>query len=198
MSPEQIADDEDVEQGNGEFDYRSDWWHFANCLLMLVTAEKPFLDKSEGTTLEECVGFLLDGEYGAELERVTRCTPEFQDLLRMLYKPDPAERPSYQQIITHPWFYPDEQTWQDDQDPRMWIEDVHDIDHHRPISFCSDPYEGPVINAQAAAYLGMWEVPELDVRACTKLRTQRREAGNPVRADFYEHPKGSNDDYDDY
>lgn len=186
MSPEQIGDGETTEIGNGEFDYRSDWWMFANLVLILVVGEKPFESMNEATNMEERLACLRNGDYGANYEPVRNCTPEFQDLLRMLYKVDPADRPSYKQIITHPWFFPDEQTWLDSNNPMAWYCDEYDEIRQRPNCLASAPIYGEPISMseEQAEYLGMW--PYIDIRGkASEYRTQRREEGNPIRDDCY-------------
>ena len=116
LSPEQLAPgDRDIETlwnegrmnelGFGEYDQRSDWWGFGTIVLNLCCGEQAFLDYE--APFWEMLNFLMDGEYGAELESVTGVSENLQDLLAGLFQVDPAERLTYEQIIMHPWFMED-------------------------------------------------------------------------------------------
>lgn len=90
-----------------KYDYRSDIWAVGVLLFELTTGEQPFKSPKRYACKKK-----RDEAMEAEIKagRINYCreseslSPECLDLIQTILKTNPDERPSYDQILDHPWF----------------------------------------------------------------------------------------------
>mmetsp|Transcript_18633 Transcript_18633/g.34975 ORF Transcript_18633/g.34975 Transcript_18633/m.34975 type:complete len:475 (+) Transcript_18633:59-1483(+) len=80
-----------VELPKREFTKAVDLWSLGVTMYVMLTGIKPFQDESK----------IVDADY--DQTPLARCSPQAQELVKSLLKLNPAERPTIDQVLTHPF-----------------------------------------------------------------------------------------------
>lgn len=87
-----------------KYDYRSDIWSVGILIYELICCEQPFRGKGKNEREKEREterlikrGLVRDSKYAKEM------SDEAFDLITKILRINPKERPSYEQILAHPW-----------------------------------------------------------------------------------------------
>lgn len=86
------------------YDQSADMWGVGMLLYQCLTGRLPFFDSQSTPSPMELAVTLMAGELDLRVPELTTASPEVVDLIAALLSRDPADRPSAQQALAHPWF----------------------------------------------------------------------------------------------